>query len=529
MLDILIRNGEVIDGSGAALLKADVAILNGRIVQVGELAGADAARVIDASGHVVSPGFVDMHTHADFTLPVGPTADSMVTQGITTAATGQCGTSPAPILPGRSPRELLAALWAMLSFEGMPWGEWRSFGDYLDYLERLGTSINVVPLVGHGMIRANVMGYDPSPASPQQMAQMQRELLDAMDGGAVGVSTGLIYAPGMFTSTEELIEFTRPCGERGGFYFSHIRNENDTLLESLAEAIRIGRETGASVQISHFKAGGKANWGKVPAALEMIDQARAEGLDVSADMYPYLAGSTGLSTLLPKWAQHGGNAAILARLADDAQRREMAAEMTASDEIEWDKVLLSRAPEWPQIEGRHVADLADEAGRPAYDWVFDALLRTKLDIEMVRFNMSEENKVQSLRHPQMMIGCDGMGLCTQGLLSAGIRHPRNYGTFPRVLSHYVREEGVITLEEAVHKMTGLAATKLRWHDRGLLREGYAADVVVFDPATVRDLATYERPHQYATGIPYVIVNGKMVIENGAHTQVKPGRVLRRKH
>ena len=525
MLDILAQNGTVVDGSGAPGYRADVAIDGDRIAEVGVLEGAQAATVIDASGCVVTPGFVDMHSHTDFTLPVLPTADSLVHQGITTAVIGQCGASPAPLL--EDTRQQVIATLAREDVP-MPWDEWSTFGSYLEHLTQIGTSINVAPLVGQGMVRWGVMGLVADPPTEEQMTRMQNEVVKAMESGAIGVSTGLIYPPGCYASTEELVAFTQPAGERNGFYFSHIRGESETLLESIAEAIRIGRETGAAVQISHFKAARRANWSKAPHALELIDQARAEGLDVTADMYPYPASSTGLATLLPQWVREGGNEATLKRLADAETRLKIVSDMRSSGRLrttEWDKILISGCPKNRDYEGHAVADLADEANKPPHEWVFDALLETEMGMGMIAFTMSEENRKLALRHPAMMIGTDGSGLATEGPLSQGLPHPRSYGTFPRVLAHYVREQGVISLEEAVRKMSGLPAQKLRWADRGLVRKGYRADLVVLNPDTVADLATYEAPHQYPVGIPHVIVNGKLVIHNSTHTKARPGSVL----
>jgi N-acyl-D-amino-acid deacylase len=528
MLDLLVRYGQVVDGSGALRYRADVAVDGGRIVEVGQLGGVEADTVLDASGCVVAPGFVDMHSHADYSLPSLPTADSLVHQGITTIVAGQCGASPAPLLD-----ETREQVIAMNQSEDMPlpWQEWSTFGSYLDYLAHTGVSLNVVPLVGQGTVRSAVMGFTARRPDRGQVARMQAEVAQAMDEGAVGISTGLIYPPGSYTSTEELIAMTRPVGERDGLYFSHIRGEGNTLLDSVAEAIRIGREAGAPVQISHFKAVGEPNWPKSAAALDLIDQARAEGVDVTADLYPYLASSTGLSATLPDWANEGGKEAILKRLADPAARRRMAADMLGGRTPRaggWDAVFISSSPKNRSYEGRHVADLAAEAAKSPHDWIFDVLLETELDVGMIKFSMSEDNRKLELRHPTMMIGTDGSGRAPEGPLSRGKPHPRNYGTFPRVLGYYVREQGVISLEEAIWKMSGFPAQKLRWTDRGLLKKGLRADLVVFDPDRVADQATYEAPHQFPRGIHHVAVNGRLVIQEDAHTGARPGTILRRK-
>jgi N-acyl-D-amino-acid deacylase len=409
----------------------------------------------------------------------------------------------------------------------LPFDQWSTFGSFLDYLRGNGVSLNVVPLVGLATVRSAVMAFSAQPASAEQIAHMQAEVSEAMDAGAIGVSTGLIYPPGSYASTEELVAVTRPAAERGGFYFSHIRGEGDTMLEAIAEAIHIGRETGAAVQVSHYKAAGRANWSKSPQGLSLIDQAQAEGLDVTTDMYPYLAGGTSLVAVLPEWAQEGGKEAILQRLADPATRQKMADDMRTTGFFriaEWDKVLLGteKKPEW---DGRSVAELADAAEKSCHDWVFDALLELDLEAGIVLFMMSEDNRRQELRHPAMMIGTDGAGIAVGGPLAKGLTHPRTYGTYPMVLGRYVRELGVLSLEEAVWKMTGFPAQKLRWRDRGLIRKGYRADLVVVNPDTVADLATYQAPHHYPAGIPHVIVNGVPVIRDGSHTLARPGRVL----
>ncbi|MBC7234948.1 MAG: D-aminoacylase [Chloroflexi bacterium] len=527
MFDILIRNGVVIDGSGAPRRRADVAISGGRVQAVEPGLAKKAGVLIDASNLIVAPGFVDMHSHADRTLPILPTADSLAHQGIATVVIGQCGSSPAPL--SERTREIVLA--AQRSDDlPLPWERWSSFASYLDTLREVGTSINAVPLVGQSTVRQAVMAFSAAEPTAEQVAEMQEWVRRAMDEGAVGISTGLIYPPGSYASTEEIIALTKPVGERGGYYFSHIRGEADTLLDAVAEAIRIGRETGASVEIAHFKAAGRQNWGKAEQALALIDDARAQGLDISADMYPYLAGSSSLKSMLPEWAQEGGKEATLARLADIEIRRRMSRDMERIGFFrgsEWDKVLIATSPRNRAYEGYTVAELAEAAGKSPHEWVFDALQETELQISMISHYATEENLIRQLRVPWMMIGTDAGGAATHGPLSQGKPHPRNYGTFPRVLGRFVREMGILSLEEAVRKMSGLPAQKLRWRDRGLLRPGYWADIVIFDPDTVSDQATYRDPHQYAVGIHHLLVNGCLVIRDGQHTGARPGQVLAR--
>jgi N-acyl-D-amino-acid deacylase len=531
MFDILIKNGLVVDGSGTAGFRADVAVAGGRIAEVSPLPSAEAATVIDAAGLVVAPGFIDMHSHADFSLPVCPTADSLVHQGITTAVVGQCGYSPVPLL--EETRALLTRqMDASMGRAGkrLPWERWTGFKSYLEDLSRTGTSLNIVPLVGQGTVRAGVVGFGPGPANPEQRSRMTAAVAQAMDDGAFGLSTGLIYPPGSFTHAEEIAAIARPVGDRGGIYFSHIRGEADTLLTAIAEAIRIGRDSGAAVQISHFKVAGRKNWDTVEQALALIDEARAEGLDVTTDLYPYLAGSTALSALLPQWAHEGGKEAVAQRLADPVVRERMTASMKSegfAKDMEWDQVLISFAPGKAEYLGRYVAELAQEEGKAPHEWLFDALLETGLRATMVTFMMSEKNRLRELRHPAMMIGTDGMGYALSGSMSEGLPHPRNYGTFPRILGHYVREEKVISLEEAVWKMTGFPAQKLRLRDRGLVKKGLWADLTIFDPKRVIDKATYISPHQYPEGIPHVLVRGEFVVRDGVHTGARPAGVLPR--
>jgi N-acyl-D-amino-acid deacylase len=528
MVDILIRNGEVIDGSGTRRQKADVAVDKGRIVDVGNLAGATATQVIDAKGCVVTPGFIDMHSHADSTLPICPTADSLVHQGITTVVVGNCGFTPAPLFPdtrdsvshmlnGDAPEE-----------QRLPLDKWGDFKSFLDYLAEIKTSVNVSALAGQGTIRVGIVGFVATPPTPAQMAKQQAAVDVAMDQGAIGISTGLIYPPGSYAKTEELIDFTRPVGKRHGYYFSHIRGEGDTLLDALAEAIRIGRETGAKVHISHYKAAGRNNWDKAARGLKLIDEANASGVKVSADMYPYLAGSTSLTAMLPEWAQEGGGPEQLKRLADPETRKKMTHSMKTEGFFsiaEWDKVLISGSRK-KEYEGHWIQELADAVGKTPHEWIFDALLETNLGLGMIITMMDEENVKMQLTHPVMTIGTDGAGMPFEGKLASGLPHPRSFGTFPRVLGHYVREQKVLSLEEAIHKMSGLPAKHLGWTDRGLVLKGQRADLVVINPATVADTATYQKPFQRPLGIPWVIVNGRVEVADGAFNGVRAGQILR---
>lgn len=517
MFDVIIRNGLILDGSGASGYTSDVAIAGDRIEEIGDLSAAAANTIIDGVGLVAAPGFIDMHSHSDFTLPINPRAESKVRQGVTTEVIGQCGASPAP---------WNAKSGAMLQAQHphLPW-EWNTFGEYLGYLLQGGLAVNVVPLVGHGMIRSTGMGLDDRAPTADEMAAMKQLVAQAMDEGAWGMSTGLIYPPGVYATIDELVELSRVVAERGGFYFSHIRGEGKTLLKAIREAIEIGERANLPVQISHLKAVSPENWALLPQALELIDGARARELDVAADRYPYTAASNGLSNQLPAWAHDGGPAALIERLQQpDIRRRIMADARTH----QWDRALVVHAPKCPEFEGLTVAEIADQRGADPVEVVPDMLLEAELKVSIVGFVMNEDNLRTVLRHSAVMICSDGQALNPTGPLGQGKSHPRSYGAFPRVLGKYVREEAVLSLPEAIHKMSGLPAERLGLSDRGRLAKGLKADMVLFNPRTVRDQATYTEPYRYPVGIEYVFVNGQAVVTPKGHTGALPGQILRGK-
>jgi N-acyl-D-amino-acid deacylase len=523
VLDVLIAGGTVLDGTGAAPRPAEVAIEGDRVRAVERLPDAAAGQVIDARGLVVAPGFIDMHSHGDFVLPGLPTADSKVHQGFTLEVVGNCGASLAPLTPARRQDVIDTAL----TVPPLRW-DWTSFGSYLDRLREGGTSINVAALVGHGTVRIAAMGTTDARPGAAELESMRDHVRQAMADGAVGLSTGLIYPPGVFADTEEIVALASAAAGAGGLYASHIRGEGDTLLEAIAEAIEVGRRARLPVQISHLKAAGRTNWPKMAEAIALIERARAEGLDVTADMYPYPAGSTGLTALLPTWAHAGGRDALLARLADPAARARLREALDGpglAADAGWASIVISGCPVTPRYEGRTIAEIAAERGQPESEAVIDLLREVRAEADMILFMMSEDNVALGLRQPWVMIGSDGEGRAAEGPYSTGKPHPRNYGTCPRLLGHYVRERGVVPLAEAIRKMTSLPAAKLRLRDRGQLRPGAFADVVVFDPATVADAATFTDPHRYPRGIPWVLVNGRPVVAGGRHTGARPGRVL----
>ena len=515
-MNIVIRNVDILDGTGSPAFRADMGLEGDRIAAIGDLSVVTADTVIDGTGLTAAPGFIDMHSHSDFTLPINPRAESKVRQGVTTEVIGQCGDSTAPLNPAT--REL-----AQAASPHLPW-DWTSFGEYLDCLRRQGLAVNVVPLVGHGAIRGVAMGLNDRAPTASEMAAMRRMVTQAMDEGAWGISTGLIYPPGLYASTDELVELARVVAERGGFYSSHIRGEGTRLLKAVGEAIEIGERARLPVQIAHLKASKPENWPLLPQALKLIDDARARGLDVAADRYPYTASSTSLSAMLPPWAHDGGRTALLDHLRLPEARQRLLAGARAR---QWDKVLIAHSPTCPAIENLTVAEIADQRGTAPDETVLDILLETEARVSVIHFGMKEENLHAVLRHPAVMIGSDGSARTPKGPLGEGKSHPRSYGTFPRVLGKYVREEGVLSLPEAVRKMSGLPAERLGLSGRGRLAKGMKADVVLFNPDTVRDKATYTEPYQYPVGIEYVFVNGQVVVGPEGHTGALPGQILSR--
>ena len=522
-MQTIIRNVEVLDGSGAPAYRADIALEGDRIAAIGDLAAATGPggrpeTVIDGQGLAAAPGFIDIHSHSDYTLPINPRAESKIRQGVTTEVIGMCGGSAAPLDP--EDRERLKA-----ARPELPW-TWTTFADYLETLRDNGISVNVVPMVGHGTVRGMAVGQDDRPPTADEMVEMKRLIAQAMDEGAWGLSTGLIYAPSSFSTTEELIELSRVPAARGGFYFSHIRGEGPTLLDSVSEAITIGEQAGLPVQIAHFKAQGPENWHLLDEALALLDAARARGVDVAADRYPYIASSTSLRAYLPQWAHDGGMEALLQRLADPGQRQRIL-DTAFPRGRRWEATVISYAPSHPEWEGLNVAQIAEQRHADPTETALDLILEEEGGVSVVHFGMDEDNLTKVLRHPAIMIGSDGSARAPYGPLGEGKAHPRNYGTFVRVLGKYAREEGTLTLPEAVHKMTGKPAERLGLSDRGRLEAGRKADLVLFDPATVVDKATFTEPYQYPAGIAYVFVNGQAVITPEGHTGALPGRVLER--
>ncbi len=527
MLDLLIKDAAVIDGTGRPVFKVSVGIKDERIVLVKPEITQEAERIIDARGLHLAPGFIDPHTHSDLSLLVNPKAESKIRQGVTTEVIGNCGDSPAP-LRGAALEEVRASAEA-IELEV----DWSSMAEYLERLRVQGTAVNVYPLVGHNTVRGAVMGYDDRQPTPEEQAEMEATVAQALEEGVRGLSTGLYYPPGYYAQTEEVIGLAKVAARYGGIYASHIRSETDLLLESVAEAIEIGERAGITVEISHVKLEGYRNWSGVDRLFALLEEAQGKGVKVGCDQYPYIASSTWLAAILPYWAQAGGTKAVAQRVSDPAVRSQLRRDW-AEKRIEWDNrsgikdwddILISNCDAKPEYLGMTIAEIAYLEGKDPLDIVFNLLVETEGQVACVFFDQSEENVRALMRHPLVVVGSDGYALSPYGVLSKRKPHPRSYGTFPRVLGHYVREEKVLSLEEAVKKMTSVTASRLGLTERGLIREGAWADLVLFDAETIIDRATFTKPHQYPTGIPYVIVNGLVIIDRGEHSGALAGQVL----
>jgi N-acyl-D-amino-acid deacylase len=516
-LDLIIRNGTVVDGTGAPGFRADVGVRDGRIAEVGDLSAAQAGREIDAAGCVVAPGFIDIHTHADIALLARPTHEPKVMQGVTTEVFSNCGLGFAPVSPTGLgiQKEYLLGLFG--DDAGVDWG-WRSVGEFLDrYRGRIAT--NAAYLIPHGSVRVSVMGMADRAATAEELSAMTDLVRQGMEEGAWGLSTGLWYSPMSYAAPEENIALCRAAAERGGFFAIHMRDYSDAILDALDESFRISRESGAPLQVSHLQIGGARNWGRAPEVLAHLEKARADGLDVTYDSYPYTAGSTLIQAMLPTWATVGGPAALLERLHDPEVRPEIVAAMDAADR-DWTRHVLcgSQSPAYQGYEGESFARIAEAEGVGIGELVCRLLVEEELQACFIAHLGVEEDLRLILKHPAQMIGSDGLHL-------PGKTHPRLFGAFPRLIARYVREQGLLTLEEAVWKMTGFPAQRMGFKDRGLIRTGLAADLAVFDPAAIRDTATFEDPCRYPEGIPYVLVNGAVVVDQGRHTGVLNGEVL----
>ena len=498
--DIIIRGGRIVDGTGSGAYRADVGIKNGRITEIGKLPDGKSGRIINAEGMVVAPGFIDIHTHTDRQILKRPSVENYIRQGATTVVGGNCGNSTYPV------------------------------GEFLKKVDGKGTALNFALLVGHGAIRKEAIGKEDRQPTPEELNEMKQMVAQAMLDGAVGMSTGLTYVPGTYARTDELVELAKVAAGYGGFYATHMRSESLRLIEALEEAIEIGRRANISVQISHHKVAGVKLWGRSVKTLKMVDEAVKEGIDVMLDQYPYTRSSTGLSIMFPAWSREGGK--LKQRLEDTKLRGKIKKAIVKRFMDLYDsgcgdgpsKILISSCSTEPNIVGKNIEQITRMRGKEP---TLENAAETIMDIQYkggagaIYHSMSDEDVERIMKHPRVMHASDGSAV-TFGRAKP---HPRNYGTFPRVLARYVREKKMISLPEAVRKMTSLPASRLKLKGRGVLKKGMAADIVVFNPKSVADKATWQKPHQYAEGIPYVLVNGQLVIDDNKRTEAFPGKVL----
>lgn len=529
MDDYAIVGGRVVDGTGAEPVAADVAVRGGRIVAVGALGGRAARETVDAAGLCVCPGFIDIHSHADLTLLADPRAESKLRMGVTLDVGGNCGMSAAPALRPEAARFAARLAW----MGGLPSASrsWRAMGEHLRAMDAAGLGVNYACLVGHGTLRASVMGYERRRPTAPELDRMRRLLASALAEGALGLSTGLIYPPSGYADLPELIALAEVVAEHGGLYASHIRDEGAGLLGAVEEALAVGHESGVRVEISHLKCASRRHWGLTRRAVALIEEARRAGVDVAADQYPYSASSTGLDAYLPAWAHEGGVEALLGRLRDPEARARIAAETArlreASDPVSgWDALVIAGAERTPRWEGRSVRAVGAELGIPPEEAAMELLLLNDGTVQLVIHSMDEAEVRDVMRVAWVAVGSDSWSYATDGPLARGRPHPRGYGTFPRVLGRYVRELGVLGWGEAVRKMTALPAERLGLADRGRVGEGMAADLVLLDPERVLDRATYDAPHAYPEGIAGVMVGGRWALRDGARTEERPGRAVR---
>jgi N-acyl-D-amino-acid deacylase len=528
--DVVIRNGHIIDGTGSPWYGADIGIRDGRIAAIGDLAAAQAKRTIDAHGMVVAPGFIDMLGQSELTILVDPRLPSKIYQGITTEITGE-GDSVAP----QTDATIQADRVGYEHYHIQP--DWRNLDQYFQRLQKQGMGINLATYVGATQVRRVVLGDADVQPTPAQLEQMKTLVDQAMQQGAMGVSTSLEYAPAPYARTDELIALAAEAAKYGGIYASHMRSEGDAEMASLDETIRIGREAHIPVEIWHLKTAGKRNWGKMPEVVAKIDAARDSGVDISADTYAYTAWFNSLSAFIPPWAHDGGDAKLIERLKDPAARARIRKDMLAASSTwdnEWDEIPGPQAvligvvqnPQLLPLQGKTLAQVAQMWRQDPIDALCDLLIKDNAFTGVAVFGMSEPDVVLALQQPWVSVDNDSSGAAPTGLLGQEHPHPRAYATFPRILRKYVRQEHKLSLPDAIRKFSALPAQRMHLSDRGVLKKDMWADVVVFDPATVRDVASFENPNQLSQGMEYVLVNGVPVIDGGKMTNVLPGKVLR---
>lgn len=520
---IIIRDGFIVDGTRNPWFKTNIGVKGTKITRIGRIK-TSAKRIIDAKGLIVSPGFIDMHSHSDLALLRDPLSEPKIRQGVTMEILGQDGLSVAPVED--EDKQTLQKFLSGLAGDFEEW-DWNSLSDYLERIEERGTAVNVATYVGHGTIRVAIMGYEDRKPSKRELDEMKHLTERSMLDGAFGLSSGLIYAPSCYADACELIELNRVVAKYSGIYVTHLRGEGETLLEALKEAIYVVREAGIPLHVSHHKVVGRKNWGRVDETLRMIDEERERGLDITCDQYPYTAGSTMLSALIPPWGHQGGVERLIERLKDEETRKKLREDMISGlpdwtgsyRAAGWKNILVTYCKKNKDIEGKSIIEIAESKDKDPFDTVFDIIIEEKAASSMVLFYISERDMFKVMRHPAVMVATDG--------LLSGKPHPRAYGTYAKILGRYVREEKKLPLEEAIRKMTSFPAERLGLWNRGLLREGMYADITIFDSKKIIDRATYEKPHQYPEGVLYVLVNGEIALEKGQRNRVLSGKVLRK--
>jgi N-acyl-D-amino-acid deacylase len=527
VLDIAIRNGIIVDGTGGPPFEAELGISGGRIVLVEKEINQKAAKTIDAAGLHIAPGFIDPHTHSELALLANPRAESKIRQGVTTEIVGNCGRSPGPLIGAAMDEEVARA--ASLGVDV----DWTRLGGYFERIKRQGCALNVAALVGHNTVRGSVLGFDDVQPTPEQQTEMEQLVAEAMEEGACGLSTGLFYPPGYYAHTEEVIGLAKSVASYGGIYASHLRSETDGLLDAVEEAIEIGAKTGIKIQISHIKLEGYRNWDGIEELIGLLNNATSGGIHIRCDQYPYDAGLSWLAYILPYWAQVGGSKGVADRVRNLEARSRLREDWETnrsqweerSGMRDWTDLMITSCPQRPEVQGKTVSEIALIEGKDPLETTLDLIVLSEGQVECVCFGQLEDNVRILMNHPLVMIGSDGESLAPYGILGQIGTHPRSYGTFPRILGQYVRAEELLSIEEAVKKMSFEAARQFNLTDRGTIEDGAWADLAIFDDQTVIDLATYASPHTYPEGILYVLVNGVIVIDKGEHTGALPGKAL----
>lgn len=523
--NLIIKNGTVVDGTGSAKRVADIGIRDNKITYIGSINNRSDCNIIDATGCVVAPGFIDIHSHSDFFWLISPKSESKIYDGVTTEICGNCGISAFP-LKG----QLLENKRKGFSKFGLDIN-WKTAEEFFKKADKVKSSVNRGFLVGHGNIRACVLGYENREPDKSELVKMEKELRDAMESGAFGMSSGLIYPPGCYAKTGELVELCKIVREYNGIYATHIRSEGDEIEAALSETINISKESGVNTQVSHIKTWGEKNWGKIGKIKQLLDDARSKGIPITCDRYPYTAAATDLDVILPDWVYEGGTVEEKKRLGDPLYRERIIKEMEHEGKSHefWGTIMISSVfnNKNRSFEGKTIAEIAEALRVLPLEFVLDLLYEEDCRVSVIFFNMSEENLAKILNWDFVMIGSDSSLRSLKGALNYGKPHPRGYGTFSRVIRKYVNETPILSIEEAVYKMTGMPAQKLDLKERGLLKEGFFADITIFDQKTIAEKATFTNPHNYSKGINHVLVNGKLTIKDGKHEGVMNGEILKR--